>query len=244
MPERSRFVALLVVLLIAAGAWRLFAVVGATPLLGYANQFDMRRTSACVGLWPDLPPPAQLDAHPQAPLARYVRGERRPDECYPSSELLFVAPVAAIVSPGEVIDLRRIGAVKAVLLVALALLLAALLRAQATWSVAHAALFAIVVCDPMNALWLNTLYTQFAAVFFLYASLVLIVVIAGRQILSSPPPASILVLFAIALCGLGFSRQQHMLLPAVLALPVVMSLWRPALRSALAILVLVAAIAG
>jgi hypothetical protein len=244
MPERSRFVALLVVLLIAAGAWRLFAVVGATPLLGYANQFDMRRTSACIGLWPELPPPAQLEAHPQAPLARYVRGERRRDECYPSSELLFVAPVAAIVSPGEVIDLRRIGAVKAVLLVALALLLAALLRAQATWSIAHAVLFAIVVCDPMNALWLNTLYTEFAAVFFLYASLVLIVVIAGRETLSSAPPATILVAFAVALCGLGFSRQQHMLLPAVLALPVVMSLWRPALRSALAILVLVPAIAS
>ena len=37
MPERSRFVALLCVALILAGAWRLYAIFGATPMLGYAN---------------------------------------------------------------------------------------------------------------------------------------------------------------------------------------------------------------
>src|SRR5215831_9702290 len=126
MPERSRLVAIVVVVLIAAGAWRLAAVVGATPLLGYANQYDMGRTSACVGLWPDLPSPSRYEAHPQSPLARYVRGERRPDECYPSSELLFVAPAAAIAAPGEKVDLRLVGAVEAALLVALALALAVL----------------------------------------------------------------------------------------------------------------------
>jgi hypothetical protein len=85
MPERTRFATLLAFVLISIGALRVFAVVGATPLLGYANQFDMRRISACVGLWPDLPPAARLQAHPEAPIARYVRAERRPDECYWSS---------------------------------------------------------------------------------------------------------------------------------------------------------------
>jgi hypothetical protein len=243
MPDRSRLVAIVVVVLIAAGAWRLAAIVDATPLLGYANQYDMGRTSACVGLWPDLPAPSRFEAHPQSPIARYVRGERRPDECYPSSELLFVAPAAAIVAPGGKVDLRFVGAIEAALLVALALALAVLLRARPAWALAHGVVFAIVVCDPMNALWLNTLYTEFAALFFLYASVVLLVVIAARESPSSLPPTTHLVAFAFALCGLGLSRQQHLLLPAVLALPAVVSLWRPTLRAALALLALVAVVA-
>ena len=232
--------ALLVFLLIAAGTWRLFAIVGSTPLLGYANQYDMGRTSACIGLWPDLPPPARFQAHPEAPLARYVRGERHPEECYLSSELLFTAPVAAVLSPGAAINLRRIGAVKAGLLIVLALALAALLRGQPSWEIMHGAVFAIVICDPMNALWLNTLYTEFAALFFLYASIVLAVAIGARETPSSPPARGVIVAFAGALCGLGLSRQQHLLLPAIIALPVVISLWRPAMRAALAILALIA----
>jgi len=242
MPERSRLVALFAVVLIAAGAWRIFAIIGATPMLGYANQFDMLRTSACVGLWPDRAPPTQLDAHPQAPFARYVRSERRPDDCYLSTELLFVAPVAAMVRPGATIDLRWVGAVKSVALVALALSIAALLRREPAWAILHGALFAIVVCDPMNLLWLNTLYTEFSALFFLYATIALSMVIAGRET-SLPPSKGILLGFGLVLCGLGLSRQQHLLLPAVLALPVVISLWRPSLRAALALLGMVIVIA-
>src|ERR1700704_843888 len=128
MPERTRFATLLAFLLIGIGAWRVYAVVGAAPLVGYANQFDMRRTSACVGLWPDVPPAARLEAHPEAPFTRYVRGERRPDECYWSSELLFVAPVAATMHVDETIDLRVIGAIKAAALIAVALSIGAALR--------------------------------------------------------------------------------------------------------------------
>src|SRR5215467_4464759 len=201
MPDRSRFVALLVILIIVVGAWRLFAIVGSKPLLGYANQYDMGSISACVGLWPDLPSPARFEAHPQAPLARYVRGERHTEECYPSSELVFVAPVTVFLAPGAAIDLRRIGAVKATLLVALALSLAWLLRAQPAWGIVHAAVFAIVICDPMNALWLNTLYTEFAALFFLYASVVLAVAIGARESPSLPPGKGVLVALAVALSG-------------------------------------------
>ena len=113
MPERSRLVALLTVALIVAGAWRLYAIVGATPMLGYANQFDMARTSACVGLWPDLPAPARFEAHPQAPLSHYVRRDDPSDECYLSSELAFVAPAVMATPIGKPVDLRRVGVLKA-----------------------------------------------------------------------------------------------------------------------------------
>jgi hypothetical protein len=243
MPERSRFVALVAVALIVAGAWRLHTIVGATPMLGYANQYDMARTSACVGLWPDLPAPARFEAHPQAPLSRYVRLDERSDACYPSSELAFVAPAIAAVSVGEAVDLRRIGLFKATLLLALALAFTLLLQSRPGWALLHAALFAIVICDPLNTLWLNTLYTEFAALFFLYASIVLLVAIAAREFLDDAPNRWLVAAFALCLAGLGLSRQQHLLLPLLLSLPAVVSLWNPARRSALAILAIAALVA-
>ncbi len=234
--------ALLAFALIAAGAWRLAAVVGASPMLGFANQFDMARVSACIGLWPDLPEPARFAAHPQAPLSRYVRFEGASSGCYLSSELVFVAPVRVFTSPGSAVDLRWIGATKATLLVGLALVFAVSLRHRPAWMLAHAMLFAVVVCDPLNALWLNTLYTEFAAVFFAYAAIVLLVVLGARDRLSTPPSTGLVAAFALSLAGLGLSRQQHVLLPAVLALPAMLSLWRPAPRAALAIVAIVIAI--
>jgi hypothetical protein len=243
MPERTRFATLLAFVLIGIGALRVYAVVGATPLLGYANQFDMRRISACVGLWPDLPPAARLQAHPEAPIARYVRGERRPDECYWSSELLFVAPVAAILAQGETVDLRAIGAIKAVTLIVIAFALGAMLRRQLAIALVHGVVFALVLCDPIVTLWLNTLYTEFTAVLFGYASVVLLVAIGMRATASESPSSTQGAALAISLIGLGLSRQQHLWLPAFLVFPLVISLWARARRSALLLIAVVGAIA-
>jgi hypothetical protein len=242
MPERTRFATLLAFVLIGIGAWRVYAVVGATPLLGYANQFDMRRISACVGLWPDMPSAAQLQAHPEAPIARYVRGERRPDECYWSSELLFVSPVAATLASGETVDLRVIGAIKAVTLVVFAFALGAMLRRRPAFALVHAVVFALVLCDPIVTLWLNTLYTEFAALLFAYASVVLLVAIGARENTSDPPSSTVLAALALSLIGLGLSRQQHLWLPALLIFPLVISLWARARRSAVLLLAVVGAI--
>ncbi len=243
MPDRARYATWAAFILIGIGAWRVLTVVGATPLLGYANQFDMRRISACVGLWPDVSPPARLEAHPEAPIARYVRGERRLDECYWSSELLFVAPVAATMSPGETVDLRFIGAVKAATLGAIALALGFMLRHRPGPALVHGLVFALVVCDPIVTLWLNTLYTEFTAVLWMYASLVLLVVIGAREPQEASPAPILVAAFAFCLVGLGLSRQQHLLLPALLAAPVIASLWLGARRAALGLIAMVCAIA-
>ncbi|HEY1437755.1 MAG TPA: hypothetical protein VGG82_09675 [Casimicrobiaceae bacterium] len=242
MPERTRIATLLAFVLIGIGAVRVFAVVGATPLLGYANQFDMRRISACVGLWPDLPPAARLQAHPEAPIARYVRAERRPDECYWSSELLFVAPVAAILAQGETVELRVIGAIKAATLIVMAFALGAMLRRQPAIALVHGLVFALVLCDPIVTLWLNTLYTEFAAVLFAYASVVLSVAIGMRTTASDSPSSMQVAALVMSLIGLGLSRQQHLWLPAFLVFPLVISLWARARRSALLLIAVVGAI--
>lgn len=246
MPERTQratWAAWLAFLLIAIGACRIAAVVGATPLLGYANQFDMRRISACVGLWPDAPAVARLEAHPEAPVSRYIRGERRPDECYWSSELLFVAPLVASMSDGEIADLRFVGALKAVTLVAVAIALGVLFRRRPGLALIHGLIFAAVIGDPMVTLWLNTLYTEFAALLFAYASVALLVFVGTCEQASLPPSPLHWGALALCLVGLGLSRQQHMLLPALLVVPLVVSLWGPARRGAFLLIVLVSTIA-
>ena len=243
MPERTRFATLLAFVLIGIGAWRVYAVVGAAPVLGYANQFDMGRISACVGLWPDLSPAARLQAHPEAPIARYVGGERLPEGCYWSSELLFVAPIAAILAEGETVDLRVIGAIKAVTLVAVALALGAMLRRRPAFALVHAVVFALVLCDPIVTLWLNTLYTEFAAILFAYASVVVLVTIGARATASNTPSSTEVAALAISLIGLGLSRQQHLWLPALLIFPLVISLWARARHSALLLIAAAGAVA-
>lgn len=236
MPDRTRLAALFAFGLIVVGALRVAVVVDAAPMLGYANQFDMRRVSACVGFWPDVAPPAQLEAHPEAPIARFVRGETRPAECYVSTELAFVGVAlalhAAAGAADGAIDLRQVGMVKAIALVALALALHGVFRRRPAWAVLHAAVFALVVCDPLDTLWLNTLYTEFGALFCAYASVALLVAIVARESLSAPPSTRLVIAFGASLFGLGLSRQQHLLLPSLLALPAVISMWRPARRSA------------
>jgi hypothetical protein len=228
MPERSRAVARLAALvLLALGVWRIAVIVAASPMLGYANQFDMGRTSACFGLWPDLPEPARYEAHPQAPIAHYVRAEPRPAECYRSSELAFVAAALAIAPRDGPVDLRIIGAVKGALLILVALGLDAALKRRPAWALANAAVFAVVLADPMIMLWANTLYTEFGAVLGAYASIGLLPALVIREPQSAPPRWTLFG-FACSLAVLGMSRQQHLLLPAVLALPVLISLWRTA----------------
>jgi hypothetical protein len=228
MPERSRAVARLAALvLLALGVWRIAVIVAASPMLGYANQFDMGRTSACFGLWPDLPEPARYEAHPQAPIAHYVRAEPRPAECYRSSELAFVAAALAIAPRDGPVDLRIVGAVKGALLILVALGLDAALKRRPAWALANAVVFAVVLADPMIMLWANTLYTEFGAVLGAYASIGLLPALVIREPQSAPPRWTLFG-FACSLAVLGMSRQQHLLLPAVLALPVLISLWRTA----------------
>ncbi len=230
-------------LLLALGAWRIVVIVAASPMLGYANQFDMGRTSACFGLWPDLPEPARYEAHPQAPIARYVRGEERPAECYRSSELAFVAAALAIAPREGPVDLRIVGAVKGAVLILVALGLDAALKRRPSWALANAAVFALVLADPMTTLWLNTLYTEFGALLGAYASIGLLPLLVVGDPRSARPPRWALFGFACSLAVLGLSRQQHLLLPAVLALPVLISLWRPARGTALGLALWVFAIA-
>ncbi|MEP7083521.1 MAG: hypothetical protein ABI854_02200, partial [Betaproteobacteria bacterium] len=228
LSRRLAFV--LAVVLLVAGTARIGWLVGHQPTLGYANQFDMGRTSACLGLWPDLPEPARYEAHRAAPIPRYIEGERRPAECYMSSELLFAGAAVATwkiavrlgIANGSSMDLRFVGAAKAIALMGLAFLFTFLMRDRSAPMLMHATVYAIILVDPVVTLWMNTLYTEFAALLFAYAAVVCIAMLT----ISAAQRNHWLWMLAIALLGLGLSRQQHALLPLCLALLALPAIWR------------------
>src|SRR5579859_6861877 len=82
-------------LLVLLAVARMAAFVVHDPLLGFANQYDMIRTSACVGLYPDVPADKRDEATPEAPLERYKLGARNPQECRWGSEALLASLVVA-----------------------------------------------------------------------------------------------------------------------------------------------------
>jgi hypothetical protein len=234
----SRLVAsVLALVLIALGAFRIGSLALQQPVIGYANQFDMGRTSACFGLWPDIAAPGRYHASREAPIARYTLDSRetRSDECYISTELLFTAAAigawkaaAAIdLANASTMDLRFVGGVKAATLVLFALLLTLALRQHPGGSLAHAAVFALVLADPVVTLWMNTLYTEFSAVLAFYVAVVALAMIVVEQ----PERPGWYVTFGLALLALGLSRQQHVLLPLFLFVLAMPAMWTPFRRA-------------
>ncbi len=229
-------------LLLMLGVLRIFWVVGHQPLAGYGNQYDMARTSACIGWWPAVEhDPAQ--ATYEAPQPRYRPGPVDAGLCQWSVDALIAQAAFGL---GQVLEssadgsvaLRWVGASRAVLLVLALLLVQWQLSRQPAVAVAHALFAAMVIADPINTLWLNTLYTEFAAL--LGAHLAVSGLLLGRT-----APARRAIWLGSMLVGmtiLGFSRLPHLLLPLALA-SLALCLLRPPWRIGLVLLALAAVIA-
>ena len=238
--RRGRAAALLAALLLLAGIVRIGLVVLHVPLAGYANQYDMARTSACLGLWPDVAPEQRALATPEAPLSTYRHGSAAAAACYPSTTVALLAAAIAVDRIGEAIgsdkarefDLHQFALLQALLLVSIALAMHRRLRRHPSWRSGHAAFFALVLADPFNTLHLATLYTEAAALIALYATLALLLHLAladgetaDAQTSSRSVHPAILALLVACLLALGFSRVQHLLLPLALVPVLAFALW-------------------
>ena len=234
--RRNRLV-LLGTFLALLGLARLASIVFHEPLAGYANQYDMLRIEACVGLYPDLPEPRRYEGTPEAPRARYVRGEPRPQSCRPGSELLFVQAgllaAQVFVADRSHVDLRWVGGAKWGFAAAMVLLVTALLRQYPVASLLHGATVLLVLADPMVGLWFNTLYSETATLLGAYLTLALLAAIALRGV--AGPLAWILLWAAILL--LGLSKHQFFALPLALVVVALPSLWHAGRRGAMATIV-------
>lgn len=213
---REQPISALAIVLIWVAATRIFYMVLHDPMYGYANQFDMGRTAACLNFWPDLPGGPRDVAYFAAPIEKHRLVSLPAQGCYPSAEVVLDwaalrldAVRRLLVGGSDVIDMRAIGLFKALLLIATACVVSQSFRLRPKVCLTHALILLLVVADPLHTLYLNTLYGEFVAVFGTYAA---IAGLAGL-VLNAARPAISLSVFACGVLCLAFSRAQHVLLP-------------------------------
>jgi hypothetical protein len=211
------------VLLILLGLARAALVVFQDPMAGYANQYDMHRTSACIGFFPAAEAAAQ-QATPEAPISRYALTSRT-EGCYQSAEVGIAAITVAIARAAGAdtsrLRLQYVGYVKLSILFLTALLLAWLLRDHPAASAVHGLVVLLVLSDPVVTLWMNTLYTEFATLWSLYA------IMGAAVVLALYDRFSLMgwLVFIVGLIMLALSREQFALLGPALVLAAWPWLW-------------------
>ena len=194
--------------LVILGIARAALLIAHDPTIGYANQADMHRTGSCIGLYPAIDEPARSEATPAAPIGTYRSEAARRGNCYASTEVLIAAAVVATARAlridGDGIQLRWIGYAKLFLLAVTALLIAWALHDHPVASVFHGLLVLLVLTDPAVTLWFNTLYTEFAVIWGLYAAIGVVCALA----LSERAAVALWQLLLVGIVVLAFSREQ------------------------------------
>jgi hypothetical protein len=200
-------------ILIVAGL-RLFSLVLHAPVVGYANQYDMARLSACLDFWPAGTVQPEM-ATPQAPLRRYSISNAPDAACLFRSEALLAGTLVQVVHrlTGQTqYDVRVIGLSKSIFLAAAILFFAWRSRRHAWVQLIHAIAVATILSDPFNTLYMNTLYTEFSALFGTYMAVMSLCLMK----LDARADKGLMTAFSLGLLILLFSKNQHILLPWLL----------------------------
>ena len=208
--------ALVTLLLICVAAIRVFYMALHDPMFGYANQFDMGRTAACIDLWPDLAEGPRDIGYFSAPVEKHVIVKIPSQSCYPSVEAAFDTLAVALSRVQRYVsgddsrfDMRTIGMLKALLLMTTVCVINTALRFRRGIACVHAAIVALVIADPLTTLYLNTLYGEFFAVLGAYVTVAALALL----VIDDEQPIRRLLLFSAGVLCLAFSRMQHALLP-------------------------------
>lgn len=213
--KKEQLFILIACLFLFMGIGRIFTLVGHNPVLAYANSYDMIRLQACHQIWPADKFVNITTGTPAAPLRRYTLDKHVDTPCFPSSELIFTSigielgKLKNLVSGESLISIKTIGFVKALFLSLTALIVSIYFYRKQLYValLTNATVMLMALSDPGVTLYLNTFYTEFSAVYFLYIALVGVVIWAQAHYRAL---ASWLLL--IGLVGLGFSKPQHMAL--------------------------------
>ncbi len=212
-PSQRLWLLLLTSVLLARLAWVLLH----QPLAGFANQFDMVRTTGCLGLQPQVEAPAGA-ATPAAPVTEYRVGVPRDPSCLPSTEVAIAGLAHGLdwlgdrigVGDRAVLPLRVVAFTHAFLLLGVLFGIDRSLREFPRARVAHLAVAALVLADPFNTLYLAGFYTEFSALLSAWVALALPLAWLLRGKL---PGAPVLLAWGLALAALAMSRFQHLPLP-------------------------------
>ena len=226
-PSSTSPLTLLTWLLVGLAAVRVFYVVLHDPMFGYGNQFDMGRTAACLDLWPELPGGPREIGYFEAPVEKHRLVKIASQACYPGIEAAFDKLVITLdgvrrhfAGEPDRVDMRVIGLFKAMLLFAAAWRVHKALRPRPGAALMHAVILLFVIADPLNTLYLNTLYGEFFAVLGTYLATAGIAAhcINRANCATQVQPCrnagwGSLLLFSSGVLCLAFSRMQHVLLP-------------------------------
>lgn len=234
----------LIVLLFAGGLLRAGWLLWHQPLLAYANNYDQVRYTACLQVYQVNPgAPVGLQT-PDAPLELWQHDPTVHSSCYWTSDVLFIA-AARVLSQGErvlggdgAVSIRWIGSLR--LLVA-ALALAWVLRGlwrtgRSDVATGLAVVWALVFCDPALTLYANGFYADFSGFTGLLLSTALLLLAWVRPLSRCE---SAMLCAATLLLVMAKIQYAPVALGAALALAIA-AVWRPQLRSGLAVLLLAA----
>jgi hypothetical protein len=242
---RYHFLTIVAFTLLALGLMRAVLLVAHQPVLGYGDQADMHRTADCVGLQ------ASGDARGSGELPRpaeeYYFGGVNWAGCYPGSAVVLAVPVAlaygvAFLAGDDadiIVPVRAFGLFNLALFAALALLVAHALRNYPVTSLVHAALFFLIIADPVSTLWLNSFHTEPAALLGAYGAVAMAAVI----VLTGGTRSLHWWVLGASLACLGLAREQFGYLPLALAALMSPALLRISRRKAWTLLALGAGIA-
>ena len=157
----------------------------------------------------------------ERPLNRYrFDNELILGACYPSSELLFTymgEGLIRLLQPQiikENFSIKLFGIVRGLSIVTVVgcFLYYCISQKKLFVMIFHASFFALVIADPANTLYLNTFYTEFSALFFLYVAFSMFYLVCNDKNDSFFK----VLFFAGSLCALGFSKPQHIALPFII----------------------------
>jgi hypothetical protein len=239
LDSAARLWRILLIAFAAIAIVRGIVLVCHSPLLAIANNYDQIRELACIDIGPWRPGINAGVANPSAPLSRYSFQPLSRDACVWTTNLAFTMPVAVAWRAAEAINGRPVHSVRklagfrlaAWFAVAALATRAFLRRDRPDLAVAHMAWFSLVAMDPANTLYLATFYSEPAAIFGLYLT-----VVTATLALLRPSPATLLVA-GLGAFMLGGSKLQHMVLPMVLGLCVLAAGGRASRRAALVLVV-------
>lgn len=186
------------------------------PLTAMANNFDMIRVQSCIGAYPVRDASVSLWSNsPDAPIKRYkFQLISSPVPCFLTSETIFAFMAwpfmwaeSAIIEDGT-FSVRWVGAVKLATLVLLTsfFTLIWLQRREFLAALLNVTIVLVVLMDPMNTLYLNGFYAEFAALIFAYAAIAATALATNRK-----PAIGLVFIIGVAVIGLCLSKAQHAL---------------------------------
>ena len=195
-------------------AWGLFActflkiaaVVFASPMVGYANNYDFVRSSECTGVWSSLNGAVAVPHHREPRSELLYNGHTDAQGCMVSADNLFSWFARLPHAVGDTFDIRAVAGWKLAALIAGVALLAGVVR-QSAVLLACAVVFALVFGDMSVMPYFNSLYTEFSVVGGLFFAMTACAWLCAVP--QWPGLGRVALLLGLGVAWLGFGKQQY-----------------------------------